>query len=610
MCGIVGYVGDKEATDILFDGLKRLEYRGYDSAGIAVINGHGVEVQRAEGKLTELAKKLKEKKPQGHIGIGHTRWATHGVPAERNAHPHRIGDVVVVHNGIIENHIELKKDLLKKGCRFQSETDTEIFCHLILEELKKTKEMSEAMAAALKKVRGSYALVVLNAKDPKKLYIAKQGSPLVVGLGKKENLVASDVPALLPYTRDVFYLEDGEQGVITPSDVQIIDESGKRVRKTKTHIDWNPVDAEKGGFKHFMLKEIYEQPRVVQDTLMGRMQPDSGRLTLEGMESLLGKKEFPFRQIAIIACGTSWHAGMVGKYWLESFARIPTSVTLASEFRYCDPLVNNKTLVIPISQSGETADTLAALELAKRKKAKSLAICNVLGSSIPRRSDLTLYTHAGPEVGVASTKAFVAQLTVLYLITMELSRLTGRVPKNEAIEKLTELRKIPQHLETILKNANRIKEVAEKYVNASHFMFIARGVNYPLALEGALKLKEISYAHAEGFAAGELKHGPIAMIDEGIPVITLIPRSETYKKVLSNIEEVKSRGAHIIAIGEEGDEEMEEKSDSFIPIPKSKYSLTPLLYAIPLQLFAYYIADKKGTDVDQPRNLAKSVTVE
>lgn len=610
MCGIVGYVGKKEATDILYDGLKRLEYRGYDSAGIAVLNGGGIEVERAEGKLSELQKRIQIHKPQGHIGIGHTRWATHGVPAERNAHPHRVGNVVVVHNGIIENHTDLRAQLLKKHCRFTSETDTEIFCHLINEALKKTKEKEKAVHNALTKVRGSYALVVMFADEPGKLIVAKRHSPLVLGLGKEENLVASDIPALLPHTRNVLFLEDGEEASITADSVKITNEKGKTVKRAKTHIDWDPLMAEKGGFKHFMLKEIYEQPRAVQDTLMGRIQPDSGRLTLEGTEDLFGEKGFPFKQIAIIACGTSWHAAMVGKYWLECFARVPTVVTLASEFRYADPIIDKDVLVIPITQSGETADTIAATALAKTKRAKVLSICNVLGSSISRMSDATLYTHVGPEIGVASTKAFVGQLVVLYMLTLEIARRAGKMQKKEVIDKLTELRKVPQHLEKILKQSNEIKGVAEKYVNATHFLFIARGANYPLALEGALKLKEIAYVHAEGFAAGELKHGPIAMIDKGVPVISLVPRSETYEKVLSNIEEVKSRGADIVAIGEKGDKLIEKMSDFFIPIPKSKYSLTPLLYAVPLQLIAYFIADHKGTDIDQPRNLAKSVTVE
>lgn len=610
MCGIVGYVGDREATDILFDGLKRLEYRGYDSAGIAVLNGGGIEIERAQGKLSELGKRIARHKPRGHIGIGHTRWATHGVPSERNAHPQRVGDVVVVHNGIIENFLDLRKDLIRKGCRFQSETDTEIFCHLIHEELKKTPEMKIAMARALAKVRGSYALVVLYAKKPKKLYIAKQGSPLVVGVGRKENWVASDIPALLPHTRDVLFLEDGEAGEISPEHVEIHGLEGRAVNRKTEHIEWDPVMAEKGGYKHFMLKEIFEQPRVVQDALMGRIQPESGRVVLKELSKILGEKGFAFKQVQIIACGTAGHAGMVGKYWLESFARIPTTVTLASEFRYADPILGKETLVVAISQSGETADTLAAARLAKERKAKVVAICNCVGSSLTRLAHATLYTHAGPEIGVASTKAFVAQLVVLYLLTLELAQRRRLLDHKEAVIKLEELRKVPQYMEKILRGAAAIKTVAEKCADASHFLFIARGPNYPLALEGALKLKEISYVHAEGFAAGELKHGPIAMIEEKTPVIVLNPASQTYEKVLGNIEECKSRGAYLIALGEEGDKSLREKSDAWLPIPKSKFSLTPILYAVPLQLFAYYIADLKGTDVDQPRNLAKSVTVE
>lgn len=603
MCGIVGYIGKKEACDVLVDGLKRLEYRGYDSAGIATLNASGIEVARAEGKLAELEAKLKISKPVGQIGIGHTRWATHGVPSTRNAHPHRVGDVVVVHNGIIENHAEIRRELLKNGAHFQSETDTEIFCHLIYQELKSTDNVHVAMLTALERVRGSYALVVLYAKDPTRLFAARLFSPLVVGLGEGENFVASDVPAILPYTRSMLFLEDGESAVITSKSVEIFNDKRQKMERPIVTIDWDPVQAEKGGYKHFMLKEIFEQPRVVEDTLRGRM-IDNGVLELGGL------KDLAFKKIEIVACGTSWHAGKVGQYWIEQFARIPTTVTLASEFRYSDPLVGSDTLVIPISQSGETADTLAAVKLAKQKGAKVLAICNSLGSSIARESDVTLYTHAGLEIGVASTKAFVAQLTVLYLITLDLAQRFKKMGQEELIDKMTELRRIPQLMESILKNANKIKKVADQYAYASHFLFIARGHNYPLALEGALKLKEISYLHAEGFASGELKHGPIAMIDKGVPVISLVPRSQTYEKVLGNIEEVKSRGGEIIAIAEEGDEMIEEIADHFIPIPKSKYSLTPLLYAIPLQLFAYYIADKKGTDIDQPRNLAKSVTVE
>ncbi|MDO8527566.1 MAG: glutamine--fructose-6-phosphate transaminase (isomerizing) [Deltaproteobacteria bacterium] len=610
MCGIIGYIGNREATDVLIDGLKRLEYRGYDSAGIAVLNGHGIEVERAEGKLSHLEAKIHKHKPKGHIGIGHTRWATHGVPSERNAHPHHVEDVVVVHNGIIENYSQLRKELIQKGCHFKSETDTEIFCHLINEELKKTKEIQKAIANALKKVRGAYAIVVLYAKEPHKLYVAKLGSPLVLGFGKKENFVASDVPALLPYTREVAYLEDGEFAVVSDGSLNVVDSHGHPVTKKKTHIAWDALMAEKGGYKHFMLKEIFEQPRVVEQTIMGRIQLGSTQLTLEGIPKLFGATGFPFKQVAILACGTSWHAGMVAKYWFEQLARVPTTVHLASEFRYANPLIDSKTLVISISQSGETADTLAATQLAKQKKAKVLAICNVLGSSLTRASNATLYTHAGPEIGVASTKAFVSQMTVLYLLTLEMASRKKIMSKEELLTKMEEIRKLPQNLETVLQKADAIKKIAKECVNASHFLFIARGLQYPVALEGALKLKEISYVHAEGFAAGELKHGPIALVDKGVPVVALIPPSETYEKILSNVEEVKARGAFVIAVGEKGDEELEEKADAVIGLPKTVYSLTPILYAVPLQLFAYYIADFKGTDVDQPRNLAKSVTVE
>ena len=610
MCGIIGYIGPKEAADVLIDGLKRLEYRGYDSAGVAVLNSHGIEVERAEGKLSRLEEKLKKHKPHGHLGIGHTRWATHGVPSERNAHPHRVGDVVVVHNGIIENFEELRKELIKKGCRFKSETDTEIFCHLINEELKKTKDIAAAIRHALQKVRGSYALVVMYAKEPEKLFAAKSGSPLVLGFGEKENLVASDVPALLPYTKEVAYLEDGEFAVMDKGHFALFDKNGRRKEPQKSHIEWNPVMAEKAGFKHFMLKEIFEQPRVVEQTLMGRVQLGSGKLFLEGIDTLLGKTGFHYKKIDIIACGTSYHAGLVGKYWLEQLARVPVSVSLASEFRYAEPLVDKNTLVISIAQWAEATDTLAAAKMAKEMKAKVLGICNVLGSSLSRLSDITLYTHAGPEIGVASTKAFTSQLVVLYLITLEIAKRQGEISKTDLVKKLNELRSAPQYLEKILDNAEEIKKIALRVKDASHFLFIARGPHYPLALEGALKLKEIAYVHAEGFAAGELKHGPIALVDKGVPVVALVPHSDTYEKVLSNVEEVKTRGAFVIAEGEVGDQHLLEQVDAVIPVPKTVYSITPLLYILPLQLFAYYIADAKGCDVDMPRNLAKSVTVE
>ncbi len=610
MCGIIGYIGPKEAADVLIDGLKRLEYRGYDSAGVAVLNGGGIEIERAEGKLTKLEAKIGKHKPHGHLGVGHTRWATHGVPSERNAHPHRAGDVVVVHNGIIENYEALRKGLLQKGCRFRSETDTEIFCHLINEELKEHKEIAKAIRSALKKVRGSYAIVVLYAKEPKKLFAAKSGSPLVLGFGDKEALVASDVPALLPYTRDVSFLEDDEFAILEEGHLSVFDEKGHPKPAEKTHIDWNPVMAEKAGFKHFMLKEIFEQPRVVEQTLMGRVQLGSGKLTLEGIEKVFGKKGFPFKKIEIIACGTSYHAGLVGKYWLEQLAHVPTVVSLASEFRYAEPLIGKETLVISISQSGETADTLAATKMAKEMKAKVLGICNVLGSSLGRMADNTLYTHAGPEIGVASTKAFTGQLTVLYLLTLEIAKRRDKISKTELIKKINEVRSAPQYLEKILENADAIKKIALGCKEAPHFLFIARGPHYPLALEGALKLKEIAYVHAEGFAAGELKHGPIALVDKGVPVVALVPPSDTYEKILSNVEEVKARGAYTIAEGEVGDKHLADKVDAVIPVPKTFYSITPLLYILPLQLFAYYIADAKGCDVDMPRNLAKSVTVE
>jgi len=610
MCGIVGYLGHREATQVLLDGLKRLEYRGYDSSGVAVLNGKGVQIERAEGKLGALEAKLGHRPLLGHIGIGHTRWATHGIPSERNAHPHRMGPICVVHNGIIENHSDLRKELIQKGCRFKSETDTEVFCHLIHQELKKNPYTFEAVRNALAQVRGSYALVVLNEKDPERLFLARLGSPLVVGFGEEENWVASDIPALLPYTRRVVFLEDGETAILTRRGLQTLNAEGQPVEKIPQEITWDAEVAEKGGFKHFMLKEIFEQPHVVEDTLASRIDPDSGQVYIEELTPFFRGRKFPYDYVTIVACGTSWHAGLVAKYWLESLAGLPTQVDLASEFRYRDPLINSKTLVIAVSQSGETADTLAAMRLAKQKGAGTLAICNVVGSSLARESDAVLYTHAGPEIGVASTKAFVAQLTALLLFSLRLGQNRKGKETKELYLLANELRRLPKLLEKVLKQSEKIKKVAQDCVNAPHFFFIARGPHFPVALEGALKLKEISYLHAEGFAAGELKHGPIALIDKGSPVVTLVPQNEIYEKVLSNVSEVKARGAWVIGVGDNGDKKLEAQVDCYLSIPKIHELLSPILYVVPLQLFAYYIADLKGTDVDRPRNLAKSVTVE
>jgi len=610
MCGIIGYVGRREATPILLDGLKRLEYRGYDSAGIAIHNHRGIHIKRSEGKLCRLEALIKKDTPEGRVGIGHTRWATHGRPSETNAHPHRSGDIVVVHNGIIENHSELRKFLIKKGHEFSSETDTEVVCHLIRYHTDRGALMIEAIKLALGQIRGSYALVIMNAGEPDRLYIAKHGNPLVAGFGDKENFVASDIPALLPYTKKVLFIEDGEIGIITADKLDIFSADGSRVKREPQRVPWNPLMAEKGGFKHFMLKEIFEQPTAIEDTLAGRVESAKGRIVLDEVEGLFKGKRFPFDEIDIIACGTSWHAGLVGKYYIESLARIPVNVDLASEYRYRHPIVGRKTLVIPISQSGETADTLAAVHMVKELGAKVLSICNVVGSSIARVSDVALYTHAGPEIGVASTKAFTAQLAALLMLALYLGRRAGNIDNAFLRERIDEMVMIPRQMKTVLEKANCIRKIAEGNLTSPHVIYIARGVNYPVALEGALKLKEISYVHAEGFAAGELKHGPIALIDRGVPVVAIVPKDATYEKVLSNIEEVRARGANVIAISTNGDKQVAEKSSHMISLPRSSWFTTPIIASLPLQLLAYYVADHKGTDVDQPRNLAKSVTVE
>lgn len=610
MCGIIGYVGRREATPILLDGLKRLEYRGYDSAGIAIHNSRGVQIKRSEGKLCKLEALIKKDSPEGRVGIGHTRWATHGRPSETNAHPHRSGDIVVVHNGIIENHAELKKFLIKKGHEFSSETDTEVACHLVRYYTDRGAPTIEAIKMALSQIRGSYALVIMNAKEPDRLYLAKHGNPLVAGFGDRENFIASDIPALLPYTKKVLFIEDGELGIVTSEKLEIFATDGTRIKREPQRIPWNPLMAEKGGFKHFMLKEIFEQPTAIEDTFAGRLAPAKGKIVLDEAEALLGAKNLPFDEIDIIACGTSWHAGLVGKYYIESLAKIPVNVDLASEYRYRSPIIGKKTLVIPISQSGETADTLAAVHMVREAGARVLSICNVVGSSISRASNASLYTHAGPEIGVASTKAFTAQLAALLMISLYLGKRTGNIGGDFLRERIDEMVMVPRQMKTVLEKANCVKKIAEGNLTASHVIYIARGVNYPIALEGALKLKEISYVHAEGFAAGELKHGPIALIDRGVPVVAIVPRDSTYEKVLSNIEEVRARGANVIAISTNGDKQVAEKSSHMISLPRASWFTTPILASIPLQLLAYYVADHKGTDVDQPRNLAKSVTVE
>ncbi len=609
MCGIIGYIGEREAPQLLLEGLKRLEYRGYDSAGIAVINGGKAAIKRNVGKLNQLESSLKKSPLRGKIGIGHTRWATHGKPSETNAHPHKAGSIVVVHNGIIENYLTLKKSLEKQGHTFKSETDTEIIAHLIQSYLFKRNSFEQSVRKALKKVKGAYAIVVICADEPGTLIAARNESPLVLGLGEKEWFIASDIPAFLPYTRKAVFLDDGEFVVLTEKGVKISNLSGAKVSKKVTSINWSPSMAEKGGYKHFMQKEIFEQPRAIIDTFRGRIAEEKGNVFLEDC-NLTSKDIKQIEKIVIIACGTSWHAATVGKFMIEDLCRIPVEVDLGSEFRYRDPLLNKKTLLLLISQSGETADTIAALREGKKKKSRIISICNVVGSSMVRDSHGVIYTHAGPEIGVASTKAFTTQLVVLYLLALHLGKLTGRLSIDKEKSLIKDLVKLPRQIEKIVEKDSHIRTIAHQYMNYRDFLYLGRGINYPIALEGALKLKEISYIHAEGYPAGEMKHGPIALIDEDMPVVVLISKGVTFDKIMSNVEQVKSRGGKIIAVTPKSSKEIKSKADTIITIPDNNSYLTPILFTVPLQLLAYHIAELKGTDVDQPRNLAKSVTVE
>ncbi len=611
MCGIVGYVGPKDAVGILVDGLSRLEYRGYDSAGLAVAAGGEILVRRTTGKLSKL-KELVEGYPlEGSPGIGHTRWATHGPPSTENAHPHTVDGVSVVHNGIIENFLELRGELAAKGRTFSSDTDTEIVAHMIALELAQgAKDLEDAMRRVLPRIRGTYALVVLSAAEPDKVVAAKYSSPLVLGLGDGENFVASDIPALLPYTREMIFLDEGQLAVIRADSVQVSTVEGEPLEPRVVHIGWSAVQAEKGGYKHFMLKEIFEQPRAVTETMLGRISLQEGAVRLEGAGLDQGVLE-RISRIYILACGTSWHAGLVGRLLIESFARIPTEVDLAHEFRYRDPVVGPDTMVIGISQSGETADTLAAIRMARERGAHVLSICNVVESSIPRSSHGVLYTHAGPEIGVASTKAFTAQITALTLISLFIAQETGRLPKATVREHLARLVELPDAMATTLKRLDApVRTMARRYSSAKNFLFLGRGFNYPIALEGALKLKEISYIHAEGYAAGEMKHGPIALIDETMPVLVLAPKGSHYDKIMGNLIEAKARKARVIAVATMGDRRIADSVDDLLQVPDVAGPFQPLVTVLPLQLFAYHMADLLGTDVDQPRNLAKAVTVE
>ncbi|HWZ32975.1 MAG TPA: glutamine--fructose-6-phosphate transaminase (isomerizing) [Bryobacteraceae bacterium] len=617
MCGIVGYIGPRKAVPIIIDGLKRLEYRGYDSAGIAVLgDGDVLSVRRAQGKLRNLEDALRLSPIEGDYGIGHTRWATHGRPTEENAHPHRDchGDIVVVHNGIVENYLALKQQLAAEGHRFCTETDTEVIAHLV--EKYFDGNLENAVRDAVRQLTGVFALSVISRKDPHKIVAARLGPPVVVGLGDKEYFVASDVPAILSHTRDMFFLADGDVAVLTDSGVHLTDFNGRPVKRQVSHILWDPIMAEKGGYKHFMLKEIFEQPRAVRDTTLGRVGQESGRIFLDEMD--ISQREFKsFNQVRIVACGTSWHAALAGKFMIERLARIPVEVDYGSEFRYRDPIVGKETLTVVISQSGETADTLAAQREAKLKGSKTLAICNVVGSMITREAAGTIITHAGPEIGVASTKAFTGQLTALFLLAMYLGQTRETLSAETSHKLVDQLLHIPSQLEDILRRDSIYEDLTKILFRASDFLYLGRGVHFPIALEGALKLKEISYIHAEGYPAGEMKHGPNALIDENLPTVVLATRDPSdemsrvlYEKTLSNIQEVKAREGRVVAVACEGDEDVAKMADHVITIGSTNELLLPILEVVPLQLLAYHIAVRRGCDVDQPRNLAKSVTVE
>jgi len=627
MCGIVGYVGKKKVVPVIIEGLRRLEYRGYDSAGIAV--GHPgsktLEVSRAAGKLGNLEEVLREHPLDGTFGIGHTRWATHGRPTEENAHPHRdcTGRIVVVHNGIVENYLELKRELIAQGHKFITETDTEIIAHLI-EQVQKDAEaagkpvpLEAAVRAAVKRLTGAFALGVLSAAEPDKIVAARFGPPVIIGVGEGESFVASDVPGILHHTRNVYFLADGDLAILTPAGVKLTDFNGRPIQRELQHIQWDPIQAEKGGYKHFMLKEIWEQPRAVTDTTLGRVSLDSGKVFLGEME-LADDELARAAGISIAACGTSWHAGLTGKYMIERLARLPVDVDYASEYRYRDPIAGPRTLGLLITQSGETADTLAAQREMKALGSKTVAICNVVGAMVAREAHGAIYTHAGPEIGVASTKAFTSQLVALFLLAMKLGQLRGHLGKEQSVALIEELSRIPVKIEDVLRGCSaQCETLAKEFSTARDFLYLGRGIHFPIALEGALKLKEISYIHAEGYPAGEMKHGPNALIDETLPVVVLATRDETdpasklrYEKTLSNIQEVTARSGRVIAIATEGDTTIGSLVEHVIAIPPAPELLVPLIEIVPLQLLAYYIAVRRGCDVDQPRNLAKSVTVE
>ena len=609
MCGIVGYTGPKQCVGILLDGLGKLEYRGYDSAGIAVLDSGGIAIRKSEGKLARLVELVAREPVAGTCGVGHTRWATHGRPSDANAHPHRAGAVAIVHNGIIENHRTLKKGLNEKGRTFCSETDTEVIAHLLDEYTSAGLSLEEAARRTVSELRGSYAFLAVSEKEPGTLVGVRLNCPMVIGIGEGETFFASDLPPLLSNTRKALFLEDGEIVVAGPAGVRLIDFAGNLKHRAPQHIDWSPVMAEKGGYRHFMLKEIHEQPRAILDTLAGRILPESGEVFFETLP-LPDERLRRLKKVLIVACGTSWHAGLVGKFMIEGLARLPVEVDLGSEYRYRDPVVEEETLCVPISQSGETADTLAGLREARGKGAIAISICNVVSSTIARESDGVIYTHAGPEIGVASTKAFTTQLVALYLLALHLASARRTLSEAEIAAHLLEVSELPRKIEEVLKKEAAIAGIARKYKDATDFLYLGRGISYPIALEGALKLKEISYIHAEGYPAGEMKHGPIALIDERMPVLVLCARGEAYEKTFSNLEEARSRGGRVIAVGTEGDGTLAETAEDILFLPPCYGYARPILEVVPLQLLAYHMALLKGTDVDQPRNLAKSVTVE
>jgi len=614
MCGIIGYIGSKEVVPVLIEGLRRLEYRGYDSAGVAVVHDGAIDLRRSAGKLSKLEDVITLHPITGDYGVGHTRWATHGRPTEENAHPHRdcTGKIVVVHNGIIENYLDLKQELQREGHKFVTETDTEIVAHLVEREMK-DDGLENAVRRALLLMRGLFALVLISADDPDKIVTVRNGPPIVVGLGDKEFFVASDIPAILMHTRDVVFLGDEEMAIVTRTGVEFTDFFGRPVSKATQRVLWDPIMAEKAGYKHFMLKEIYEQPTAARETILGRVSQDSGKVFLEEMK--ISDAQFAaIDKVTILACGTSWHAALVGKYMIEKLARVSVEVDYGSEYRYRSPIVSKNTLAVIITQSGETADTLAALREAKQGGACSLAICNVVGSMATRETEGTIYTHAGPEIGVASTKAFTSQLVALYLLGLRLGQARGTLSLEASKPHIDALLQLPLLLEQTLKLAPDIEEIAARFHNRHDFLYLGRGINYPIALEGALKLKEISYIHAEGYPAGEMKHGPIALIDEQMPVVAISPVDEVFEKMIGNMQEVKARGGSVIALTTRGDQKLaailDPGSDFILELPRAPELLTPIVMTLPLQLLAYDIAVRRGCDVDQPRNLAKSVTVE